>query len=328
MLIRSERLTSDAAASTPVRKGAVTVWAAIGVVWLVVVAHAMFRWVTSDTEFAPAPVLGPDAIPAWNLLALRIFEGLCVVVVAALAWFCVIRPWRRTGALGLDGKFVIAGLLALVADTFLNAYAYLFAWNANNVNRGSWAAFMPLHNPASPTRFAEDLLWAPGMYMYFCAGIAILGCQLYFWLRSRLPRWSLVAVLAVVFVAEFAFDFVMENTVIRLTHAYSYAQTYGPLTLWAGSQFQFPIYESVLVAALSLLFTWTRLQAVESADGLSPVERGFDRWPHKLQPGVRLLAVIGFCAAVIVCVYHLPLSWFNMMGSSMADLPSYMLPGS
>ena len=147
-----------------------TVWAAIGVVWLVVVAQAMFRWATSDTEFAPAPVLDPDAIPAWNLLALRIFEGLCVVVIAALVWFCVIRSWRRTGALGLDGKFVIAGLLALVADTFLNAYAYLFAWNANNINRGSWAAFMPLHNPASPTRFAEDLLWAPGMYMYFCAG--------------------------------------------------------------------------------------------------------------------------------------------------------------
>ena len=31
---------------------------------------------------------------------------------------------------------------------------------------------------------------------------------------------------------------------------------------------------------------------------------------------------------MIVCVYHLPLSWFNMMGTSTADLPSYMLPGS
>lgn len=45
------------------------------------------------------------------------------------------------------------------------------------------------------------------------------------------------------------------------------------------------------------------------------------------EPSVRLLAVIGFCAAAIVCVYHLPLSWFNMMGDSIADLPSYMLPG-
>ena len=54
-----------------------------------------------------------------------------------------------------------------------------------------------------------------------------------------------MALLSLVFVAEFAFDFLMENVVIRLTHAYAYAQTYGPLTLWAGrASFEFPIYES------------------------------------------------------------------------------------
>jgi hypothetical protein len=31
-----------------------------------------------------------------------------------------------------------------------------------------------------------------------------------------------------------------------------------------------------------------------------------------IRPSVRLLAVIGFCAAAMVCIYH---------------LPSYMLPG-
>jgi hypothetical protein len=54
-------------------------------------------------------------MPGRNLLALRVFEGLCVVLIAALVWFCVIRPWRRTGSLSLDGKFVIAGFFALVA---------------------------------------------------------------------------------------------------------------------------------------------------------------------------------------------------------------------
>jgi hypothetical protein len=29
----------------------------------------------------------------------------------------------------------------------------------------------------------------------------------------------------------------------------------------------------------------------------------------------------------MACIYHLPLPWFNMMVDSMADLPSYMLPG-
>jgi Spirocyclase AveC-like len=311
----------------PIKSGSVTVWATVGVVWLVIAVQAKIRWVTSEAEFSPAPLIGPDMMPTPNLVGLRIFEGLCAVVIAALVWFCVVRPWRRTGALSLDGKFVIAGFFAVIADTFLNAYDYLFAWNANNINRGSWAAFMPLHNPASPTRFAEDLMWAPGMYVFFCAGIAILGCKLYLWLRSRFTAWSTVGLLAAVFVADFEFDFVMENSVIRLTHAYAYAQTYGPLTLWAGSQFQFPIYESFLVAALSLLFTWARLQALEAADGLSPVERGHQCWHRVLQPGVRLLAVIGFCAAAVLLVYHLPLSWFNMMGAAMADLPTYMWPG-
>lgn len=325
--IRSGRLSPDESAAPPAQTGAVTVWGAVGVVWVVVVVAAMVRWIASDTEFVPAPIRGPDVIAMPNMIGLRVFEGLCAVVIVALVWFCVIRPWRHTGSLSLDGKFVIAGFFALFADTFLNAYDYLFAWNANNINRGSWAAFMPLHNPAAPTRFAEDLFWVPGMYTYFCAGIAIVGCGLYFWLRSHFPRQSIVALLSLVFVAEFAFDFLMENLVIRLTHAYAYAQTYGPLTLWAGSQFQFPIYESFLVAALSLLFTWARLQAVQASDGLSPVERGYQRWPRELWPAVRLLGVIGFAAAAIMCVYHLPLSWFNMMGDSMADLPSYMLPG-
>jgi hypothetical protein len=40
---------------------------AIAVVWLIIAMRALVRWVLSDTEFAPAPLLGPDQIPAWNL---------------------------------------------------------------------------------------------------------------------------------------------------------------------------------------------------------------------------------------------------------------------
>ena len=59
----------------PAGKGAVTVWAAIAVVWVIVAVRALIRWVLSDTEFAPAPLLGADVMPTWNMLALRIFEG-------------------------------------------------------------------------------------------------------------------------------------------------------------------------------------------------------------------------------------------------------------
>ena len=47
-------------------------------------------------------------------------------------------------------------------------------------------------------------------------------------------------------------------------------------------------YESFRVATMALVFTWMRLQVIregaESVDGLSPVERGFERWRPALQP--------------------------------------------
>jgi hypothetical protein len=266
-------------------------------------------------------------MPLWNLVALRIFEGLSMALLVYLVWAYVVVPWRRTGALSLDGKLVLGGMAAFIADAFLNCYTYLFAWNANNVNMGVWTAYLPFHNPAASSRYAESLLWGPPMYVYFCAGVAIVGCPAYFALQSRWPRLSNVSLLAIVFVGEFAFDFVVENLAIRLTHGYAYAQTYGPLTLWAGSQFQFPLYESFLVASLGLLYTWMRLQAVSSADGLSPVERGFDRWSPALQSTVRTLAAIGFCCAATILIYHLPFNWLGIIGASKAHLPTYLLPG-
>jgi hypothetical protein len=308
------------------RTGGATVWAAIAVVWLVIAVQALVRWVFSS-DFGPAPLIGPDRMPMWNLVGLRVFEGLSVALLLALIWFYVIVPWRRAGTLSLDGKFVIGGMVAFVADAFLNSYTYLFAWNGHNVNLGVWTAYLPFHNPAASSRYAESLLWGPPMYVYFCAGVAILGCSAYFALRSRWPHLSNVSLLTIVFVGEFVFDFVVENLAIRLTHGYAYAQTYGPLTLWAGSQFQFPLYESFLVAALGLFYTWMRLQAVQSVDGLSPVEHGFDRWRPGLQPAVRTLAVIGFCSAATILIYHLPFNWLGVIGASTANLPSYLLPG-
>jgi hypothetical protein len=37
--------------------------------------------------------------------------------------------------------------------------------------------------------------------------------------------------------------------------------------------------------------------------------------------------MIGFGAGAIVCIFHLPLPWLNMMNGSAADLPSHMMHG-
>jgi hypothetical protein len=35
-------------------------------------------------DFGPAPLIGPDRIPTWNLVSLRLFEGLSLVLLLRL----------------------------------------------------------------------------------------------------------------------------------------------------------------------------------------------------------------------------------------------------
>ncbi|MCB9440274.1 MAG: spirocyclase AveC family protein [Mycolicibacterium sp.] len=308
------------------RQGPATFLALVGICWTVFAAIVLVRWVTSGEDFTPVPRLGPDVMPDWRLIALRIFEAISLAVLAAFVWYCVVRPLRTTGKIGLDGKFVIGGLVCFVVDGFLNVQEYLFAWNSANVNRGVWVRFLPFHNPDAPTRYAESLIWGPPMYVYFAAGVAIVACHEANRVRRRWPDISKFQLLVAIFVFEFLFDFVVENIAIRTTHAYAYAKTYEPLTLWAGEVHQFPLYESFLVACVGCMFTWARMEAQERPLGQSPIEVGAERWRSSLAPHVRNFAVIGFCILTLALLYHLPFNWLGVIGTSYADLPSYLMP--
>jgi hypothetical protein len=309
------------------RRGAATVWAVAGLVWVVISVVALGRWMASDTEFAAAPILGPDTYPLWREVSLRVLEALSMGVLLGFFWFCLIRPWRRTGKLSLEGKFVIGGVFGAVADAFLNSYTYLFAWNAHSVNAGVWTSFLPFHQPTSSSRYAEGVLWGVPMYIYFCTGAALIGCQIIRALRRRFPGISNVSCFTVVWLSEFLGGMLLENTIIRITQAYGYAQTNEMFTLFSGATYQYPVYESMFTATLGVVFSYVRLSALESPDGVSCIERGFERWRPALQAPVRLFAVIGFSAVALIMIYHLPFNWLGVGGHSMADLPSYMLPG-
>lgn len=73
------------------------------------------------------------------------------------------------------------------------------------------------------------------MCVYFCADVAIVGCQLFRSLRRCRPRLSNVAFFTIIWVDAFIFGFCVENVVISTTHAYAFAKTYKPLTIMAGA---------------------------------------------------------------------------------------------
>ncbi|KAK2598869.1 hypothetical protein N8I77_012251 [Diaporthe amygdali] len=315
--------------------GSASAFAIFGLAFTIMWIQALLRWFASPSEFLPAPILGPDEISPWRLIALHIFEGLNMAVLLTMIWFCLLVPlfpylrsFKKTsepGRFTLDGRQVLGGLVAFCADGFLNCQQYIFMWNSHGVNRGVWVRFLPFHSASGPTRYAENLLFGPPMYVYFCEGFGILGCAMAKPIRRFLPGLTNASLLTIVWCIEFAADFVIENAAIRMTHAYGYAKTYGPLPLFPGKVHQFPLYESVFVASLGVLHTAIRMKWLDN--GISPVERGFDAWHPRLHNAVRTFAVFGFCAAAVIMFYHLPLNWLGVIGDCYADMPSYMKAG-
>jgi len=333
----------------PSRDGTASAFAVGGLIWTIIVVQAVVRWILSD-DFGAPKIDKTDEIPNWNLVMLRIFEASSVGVLLAHVWFCILLPvypglrqFRLTaerGQFSLDGRHVLGGLLAVFADGFLNGQGYIFHFNQYSVNIGVWSHFMPFHNPQTSSKYAESILWGMyvlhpftvsscnmliddrPMYIYFCAGFGIIGCGFATKIRNRFPQLTNAGVFTLVWIIEYVIDFSIENIVIRLTRAYGFGVTYAPLTLWAGTWYQFPIYESAFVATLGCCFTAMRLKAYDA--GMSPIERGYHHWPRAMHGTIRTFAVIGFCAACVIVFYHLPLTWFGMMGKSVADMPSYM----
>jgi hypothetical protein len=309
------------------RSGGASAWALLGVIALVIAFQAWARWMASGTEFAPAPILGPDTFPDSKLIALRAVEGVSVIVFIALLWIAVIRPWRRNGRVGLDGMLFVGCFLASITDGVLNLFQYLFAWNAHSINLGSWTSFLPLHSSSAPSRYAEALVWGLPMYIYFVLGVGMAGCAIVRGLRARFPTISNAAALGVVFGCACVFDLVVENAIIRSTDAYAFSKTVGAVTLWAGELHQFPLYEMFCVALLGVFFTALRMSAADDLHGVSFAERGFHRYRVGLQRPVRWLAVVGFSVATLLCVYHIPFNWLGSNGDSKAPVPSYMQAG-
>lgn len=308
------------------RNHAVIAWAAVGVVWIAICVNTMYGWVTSERDFGPAEIMPGDTMPTSSLVALRVVELASVAVLLTATWVLAVRPWRRTREVRIEGLLVVGGIFGFVMDSWLNLYDFLFAFNAHSVNLGAWSAHLPFHNDGVPTEYGEALLWGLPMYVYFCSAEAALGLGLRTRLLGRYPQLSQTAVLALMWVFFFVFDFVAENLIIRTSEAYSFVRTEESLTLWAGEQYQFPLYESFLVACVAMGFAAIRLSAERDPDGLSFIERGVQYLPTWSRHPARLLAATGYAAVVLMMLYHLPFNWLSLGGDSFADLPTYLQP--
>lgn len=320
----NNKANTDTLARMARNDGAVGLWAVLGLITIALFCKATLPWVFSDA-FSPAPIIGPDVFAPARLLALRSVEAISVIVLLVCLYAFNVRPWLKERRIPLAGKLVIGELfVGLLWDGIMNQHEYLFAWNQHSLNMGSFAQFMPWYTGNCCGTYAQALAWGYPMYVYFVPGFAFLAIVLIRQLSKRFPGLSKSTALGISFVVCAALAMVCEVGIIYSTHAYAYAKTFGPLTLFAGEVYQYPVYEGLFCGALGMCATALWLSSLENAEGVSFVERGYERYPRALQTPVRVLAVTGVASAMSFLLYYVPLNMFGLIGSSIADLPSYL----
>lgn len=294
----------------------IVLWASLGALFSCFSVVVFGRWLLS-AEFAPVPLTPFDVMDARTLLMLRGLEAISLLVALAALYVYLLRPWLKIGQAPFEGLLLIGALITYVLDTTINFSDYHMAWNKHSFNMGTWGGFFPGHE--GPTRYAEAWLWGPPMYMYF--GVALATVQLAVFRLSR-SCLGLPAALLLAFGAAFLFDFLAESAIIHFTEAYAWPYTVGAFTVWPGSQFQFPLYESLLVAFYASLYSW--LAGSKQNDGLSFIERGLFELPVHLRSVARLSAATGF-AALCTAIYFGGFYAFSQFADIRVELPSYLM---
>jgi len=305
------------------RPGALVFWSALGLVTIALALVTWTRWIFSADFERSAP--GPDHYP--YLWYLRAFEVVATLAGAVMLWFWVIRPWMRTRHVPLDGKILLGMMFAYVVDPTLNVFNHSFAMNAHSWSFGSWAELLPIGDSPGQQHFAEGLLWAPQLYMYFGLFAAMAGCWVLRILRSRMPRASSPTLYAVLFVLFMVADCIAEVALLVYPQLYVFPGVPGDFSLFAGEIYQFPLYQSVFAAVFASMVTWLR-DSVDD-DGRSAVERGVDALPISSwrKHVMSFAAVTGFCTASALG-YFLPYGYATMSADTYVELPSYLEPAA
>ncbi|MGQ0465013.1 MAG: spirocyclase AveC family protein [Sporichthyaceae bacterium] len=305
------------------RPAALTFWSTFGAATIALTVYCWIRWIASGSF--QRPEVGTDHYD--YLWYLRGFEIAASVAGVVMLWFWVVRPWRRDRHVPIDGKILLGMMFAYVVDPTLNVFNHAFAMNAHSVSFGSWGEGLPIGWSADEDRFAEGLLWAPQLYMYFGLFAAMLGCWMLRLLRRRCPRASNATLYAIVFVAFMPLDCAAEIVFLVLPQLYVFPGVPEDFSLFAGEIYQFPLYQSLFAAVFAIMVTWLR-DSVDS-DGRSAVERGVDRLPiaEWRKHAMSFCAVTGFCTAAALG-YFLPYGYASMSADTYVELPSYLAPAA
>lgn len=297
-------------------------WVTIGGLWLALCIWAWGGWIISG-DFK-TNTIGRGSAPYSYKVFVHSVEVFAVLVSAYILWRFVLRDKLRTGRLTFDALFFLGCWMLLIQEPWINWSSYQFMYATPAINFGSWTSHIPLWSSPNSQLVPLPIVWVGTAYLWLVAIPAWAGSKFMTRLRQRNPGIGIFRLLGTTFLAYVVFDLVLETAIVR-TQLFSYASTVPSLTLFAGTKYQFPLYETV-----SWCSTYLGLACIHhfrDDRGRTLVERGIDnlRVSGRAKTFARFLAIMGACQLVMLVTYNIPYVYWGLHAGptpkSLADAP-------
>jgi hypothetical protein len=283
---------------------AAKLWVAHGALWLALIAYVWTAWVVSG-DFA-VNAIGRGDEPDWYVILVRAVEVVFGVLISGwIIWHFIVAPKLRTGRLSFDGLFFLACWLMFFQEPWMNWINLQFLYATTFVNFGSWLGQIPgwsLPNGELipvPMVYGMAYLWMVGLGGW--AGSRYMARQ-----RRKDPGRSTGRLVWQTFGVMVLVDLAVESVMVH-TQLINYPSTVHELTLWAGTDHQFPLYEALSWPGTFIIIS--SLHFFRDDEGRSWPERGIDRMrirSGKLKTAARFAAIAGVCQLAILVTFNIP----------------------
>lgn len=285
-------------------------WAWVGLGCVAISTGIAFHWVFLSGNFLRQVTVGRSEVPPAMMVGVRLIEAVVLVGTVALAYVCVVRPWRRDRQLSGDALLFLAAYGVTWQDPLYSYTGHFFTYNSAFVNIGSWAGSIPGFMAPHPERIVYPLAIALGYGAYIMSFILLGGCVMRLARRLR-PRLGKLGQMVACFVAMMVIGFVFETTVMWLGW-YTLSGAQGRLTAFSGHYYQYPLYEALTTSTYLTLFS--AIRHFKDDNGYTYVERGLERLRVQgwRRTGVRLLATVGALNVIWFCALTVPVNYLRL----------------
>jgi hypothetical protein len=305
------------------RASPITIWAALGVVFLLIQTWILGQWIAGGGLHA-VPSGGYDISPV-RAAVTWVAQAVVVIVILATGAM-IVRGCRRARIVTVDAALFVGCFFTFWQDPLVNYDRLLVVTNRYALNVTTWGPYIPGWHGPHPELQVQTVI-AGNILAYL---LIFWWLWIPWWLISRVaqlrPQWGMVRLLLASLLIGVLVDLILEIPWVN-SGMYAYSTAPRPLSVFGGHWYQVSIVQIlVFLCFLSLPVVMMRLYAQKRGTTVHIFQGSEPLGATRLSNGLRLLAGIGL-VNVVTLITVIAMIFIGHSGDPIpVDMPSYLWP--